>query len=193
MKKGRGGMKSILVLMLLLALSGCQDRVKYVTETDSGLMVGEYPVVMKTIPPLRYAYQPLMVNKRDLENKTREVARTLLQAIGDQGTVNVIGPLTQVMHDLPANATDVVTMELGFPLDAEPGASERYEYRQLDEFPCLTIRVPLTEKFMRALWFQLHRAAVKQGVVPSGEGRTVITFNDTGSNYLMELQLGIRD
>lgn len=180
------------LLMLLLALPGCQDRVKHVSETEDGLEVGEYPVVIKTIPSLRYAYQPVNVNKRELEEKTREVAGALLQSIGPQKGVNIIGPLTHVMDNLSGNATDVVNMQVGFPLDGEPQPSEVYGFRELDEFHCLTIRVPLTEKFTRALWFQMHRAALKKGLQPNGQGRTVITFNDTGSNYVMELQLGVR-
>lgn len=182
----------VLFLVGSVLLLGCVDRAKYLEHTDAGIEVGGHPVVVKNIPALNFLYQPARIKKTRIKERSTEIARELFTQVATQEGINIIGPLTYVMDDLVNNSMDIADLHVGFPVDAAPGAAGESRFQMLDPFRCLTIRVPVDEKYTRVLWLRLNQVAYKKGYVPTGEGRTVITFNDTGSNYIMELQLGIK-
>lgn len=188
-------LKRLLILLLILILPGCESRVRYMDRTPTGIEIGGYPVVIKEIPSLKYVHQQARFKKTEMKQHTQTIATALFAHIGAMEAVNIIGPLTYVIDDLAENRLDIVHLKIGFPVDRKPpipATVVEQSYMELAPFKCLTVRLPLDDRFTQTTWLRLYQAAYGEGYVPTGQGRTVITFNDTGSNYVMELQLGIK-
>lgn len=184
------GLKLLALCLFVLVLQACQDRVRRYSYTVEGIEIGGYPVVFKEIPEMQYIYQEVTLNKSEVKAATRDIATQIMQTVGGLQGLDIIGPLTYQIPALMNNAGDSVHMNVGFPVNTVKDSANA-NFKILEPFDCITVRIPVDDEYTKTMWFRLNQVAYREGYQPTGEGRTVITFNDTGSNYVMELQLGI--